>query len=161
MRGIMNLKIKKIDEGLAKQILGWRYQKPYDFYNNEINEDGIKEMLDGSTQVLFDKKGEVFGFFCTGEAARIPIGHQYGVYQENCVDIGLGMHPDYVGEGLGYDFCAFIIKYIEEHNKEIPIRLSVASFNRRAIHLYEKIGFVRKANFTTDSADFITMIKEK
>ncbi|WP_440895609.1 GNAT family N-acetyltransferase [Amphibacillus sp. Q70] len=157
---MMDLKIKNIDENLAKQILGWRYDKPYDFYNNPVNDDGMKEMLDGSYRVLFDKKGEVFGFFCTGKAARIPIGHQHGVYKENGIDIGLGMNPDQVGKGMGYDFCRFIIKYIEKQNEGVPIRLSVAAFNKRAIHLYEKIGFVKTASFTTDSADFLTMIKE-
>lgn len=156
----MNLNVRNMNGNLAKQILGWKYERPYDFYNNEINEEEIKERLDGSYQALFDEKGEVLGFLCMGETARIPVGNQYGVYNENFIDIGLGMSPDYVGKGYGYDFCSFIINYIRENNKGIPIRLSVATFNKRAIHLYAKLGFVKKGKFTTDSADFITMVKE-
>ncbi len=70
------------------------------------------------------------------------------------------MHPDYVGKGYGYEFCTFIVNYIKEKYGETPIRLSVATFNKRAIHLYEKLGFVEKDVFSTDAAEFITMIKE-
>ncbi|GAA0596608.1 GNAT family protein [Virgibacillus siamensis] len=155
----MNLTIRSMNEDLAKQILSWKYESPYDFYNNEVNNEGIKERLDGSYQVLLDEKGKVFGFLCTGETARIPIGNKYGVYNENFVDIGLGMNPNYAGNGYGYDFCSFIINYIRENNKGIPMRLSVATFNKRAIRLYEKLGFEEGDKFAAGSVDFITMIK--
>lgn len=157
----MELNIKEMNENIAKQILGWKYDKPYDFYNNEINVEEINELLNGSYKVLFNESEEVFGFMCTGEAARVPIGHQYGVYNDNLVDMGLGMNPKYVGKGYGYDFCSFIIKYINENNMGVPIRLSVAIFNERAIHLYEKLGFKRKDMFSTASRAFITMIREE
>ncbi|REB11031.1 GNAT family N-acetyltransferase [Sporosarcina sp. BI001-red] len=156
----MNLNVKSMNENLAKQILSWQYEVPYDFYNNEVNEEGIKEMVDGSYQILLDQKGELFGFFCTGEAACVPMRHKYGAYNEKFVDFGLGMNPNYVGEGYGYGFCSFILNYIRECNKGIPIRLSVAIFNKRAIHLYENLGFLIKNKFATDSADFITMVKD-
>lgn len=160
MRGIMNLTIVNMDENQAKEILSWKYEKPYDFYNGEINEEGMKELLDGSYKVLTDENKKVFGFFCTGETARIPIGNQYGVYNIKAIDMGLGMNPKYVGKGYGYDFCSHILNDIKEHNKGIPIRLSVAIFNKRAVHLYENLGFVIQNEFAIDTADFFTMIKE-
>lgn len=153
---IMNMKITNMTESLAKETIGWTY----DFYNNEITEEGIKERLDGGHWIVLDEKGKVFGFFCTGEAARIPIGKQYGVYDENCIDMGIGMNPTYTGKGYGYEFCSFIINDIKQNHAGIPIRLSVATFNKRAIHLYEKLGFVIRDSFATESAHFITMIKE-
>ncbi|MDC3414710.1 GNAT family N-acetyltransferase [Aquibacillus sp. 3ASR75-11] len=155
----MNLKVRNMDEKLAKQTLGWKYEKPFDFYNGEMSEEGIKERLDDSYKVLIDEKGKVFGFFCTGESARIPIGYQYGVYNEKSIDMGIGMNPVYVGKGYGYDFCSFIMNHIKEQNEGVPIRLSVATFNKRAVHLYKNLGFVMKDKFATDSAEFITMIK--
>ncbi|WP_226036820.1 GNAT family N-acetyltransferase [Aquibacillus saliphilus] len=156
----MNLTIKNMDENSVRKILSWRYEKPYDFYNSEVTEDEIKERLDGSYKNIADDNGDVFGFLCTGETAQIPVGYKYGVYNDKNVDIGLGMDPDYVGKGYGYNFCTFIISYIRENYAEIPIRLSVATFNKRAIHLYEKLGFEKKDKFTTDFTEFITMIKE-
>jgi ribosomal-protein-alanine N-acetyltransferase len=134
----MNLIIKNMDENLARKTLCWRYEKPYDFYNNELNKEGIKERLDGSYMATTDDNDEVFGFLCTGKNAQIPVGIKYGVYNDKFVDMGLGMNPDYVGKGYGYDFCTFVINYIKERNTGVPIRLSVATFNKRAIHLYER-----------------------
>ncbi|MFD2924027.1 GNAT family N-acetyltransferase [Halobacillus naozhouensis] len=156
----MNLTIRNMDENTAREILSWRYEKPYDFYNNQENEEEIKERLNGSYRAVIDNNGDVFGFLCTGETAQIPVGHHYGVYHEHLIDIGLGMDPDYVGKGYGYGFCTFILNYIRENHTGTPIRLSVATFNGRAIHLYEKLGFVQKDKFTTDFAEFITMIKD-
>lgn len=149
-----------MDEDLARETLEWKYSKPYDFYNNEWSEDALKERLDGSYRVITDENDRLFGFLCTGETAQIPVGHKYSVYNDAFVDMGLGMKPDYVGKGFGYSFCTFIINYISERNRGVPIRLSVATFNKRAIHVYEKIGFVKKDKFATNVAAFITMVKE-
>ncbi|SIT91154.1 Acetyltransferase (GNAT) family protein [Edaphobacillus lindanitolerans] len=155
----MQLQVKGMEEDFAKEILGWRYEEPYDFYNNEATEEEIAELLDGSYRVLLNE-GAVFGFFCTGASARIPAGEQQGVYGENVLDMGLGMSPDHTGKGLGYDFCSFIMDYISERNQGMAIRLSVAAFNKRAIRLYENLGFSVRDRFATDTAEFMTMVKE-
>ncbi|MCA0987401.1 GNAT family N-acetyltransferase [Guptibacillus algicola] len=154
----MNFTIKEMDLDSARSTLSWRYEPPYDFYNNEMDEESIKERLDGSYQAI-TLDDELFGYLCIGEQAQIPIGHKYGVYHERCVDMGLGMNPDYVGKGYGYGFCERIMNHIKENNPGVPIRLSVATFNKKAIHLYEKLGFVKKDKFDTGHAEFITMIK--
>ncbi|WP_270179705.1 GNAT family N-acetyltransferase [Alkalihalobacillus sp. CinArs1] len=156
----MNLTIKKMDIEGAKRTLSWVYEPPYDFYNNEVNEEEINERLDGSYRLLVDENNKVVGFLCSGETAQIPVGHTYGVYPDNFIDIGFGMDPNYTGQGNGYEFCTIIMNYIKEQYVRMPIRLSVATFNNRAIHLYEKLGFKKKDAFTTDYAEFITMIKE-
>ncbi|MGP4040960.1 GNAT family N-acetyltransferase [Gracilibacillus sp. D59] len=156
----MNLTIKNMDENSARKSLSWRYEKPYDFYNTDVSEEEMNERLDGSYKAIIADNGELFGLLCIGETAQIPVGHTYGVYTDKNIDLGLGMNPDYVGKGYGYEFCIFIINYIRENHVEIPLRLSVATFNKRAIHLYEKLGFVKKDKFITDYAEFMTMIKE-
>ncbi|WP_332871743.1 hypothetical protein [Paraliobacillus zengyii] len=45
----MNFIIKDMDENLARQTISWIYEEPYDFYNNELNEEGIKERNTGFT----------------------------------------------------------------------------------------------------------------
>ena len=59
----MRLLIKNMNKKLAKDILEWKYDAPYDIYNNELTEDGMKELLSGSYFALFDEAGELFGFF--------------------------------------------------------------------------------------------------
>ena len=156
----MKLFIENMNGEIANDILNWKYDKPYDFYNNEITEEAMKEILDGSYYALVDEFKELIGFFCIGENAQVPIGKRFGVYTEDFIDMGLGMNPNLVGKGSGFEFCSFIVKFIEGNYTSIPIRLTVAKFNRRAIHLYEKLGFVLGKEFSTDFTEFITMVKK-
>lgn len=155
----VKLIIEYMNEEIAKDVLNWKYDKPYNFYNNELTDEGMKELLNGSYHVLVDEVKEIIGFFCIGESAQVPIGTLYGVYSDDIVDMGLGMNPNLVGKGNGFEFCSFVLQFIEENYKGTPIRLTVATFNQRAIHLYENLGFVMENEFSTDIAEFITMVK--
>lgn len=157
----MQLQIEKMTENKARHILAWKYEVPYDFYNNEETDEALEEMLDGSYYALLNEQNDVIGFFCIGKNAQVPVGHQFGVYVDDFVDIGLGMNPNLVGKGNGTTFCNYIIQFIRKHYVGKPIRLTVAKFNKRAIHLYEKLGFVRVAEFTSNTTEFITMITNK
>ena len=156
----MKLFIENMNEEIAKDILTWKYEKPYDFYNSELTDEDMKERLNGSYFALVNDNKEIFGFFCTGENAQVPVGKKNGVYSDDSIDMGLGMNPNFVGKGNGFEFCSFILRYIEKNYKGNPIRLTVAKFNQRAIHLYEKLGFVKKDEFSTDFAEFMTMVKK-
>ena len=146
----MELFIEEMNGEMASNILSWKYDKPYDFYNNEVTDEAIMEFLDGSYCALIDDAKELIGFFCVGENAQVPFGNRFGVYKDDFVDMGLGMNPNLVGKGNGFEFCTLIIQFIEENYQNTPIRLTVAKFNRRAIHLYEKLGFVLENEFRTD-----------
>ena len=154
------MKEREMDEKQAVEILGWRYEKPYDFYNNEETAEARTELLNSTYHTIVDEEGQLVGFFCTGLSAQVPAGHGVGVYDEDCIDMGLGMHPARTGNGAGYTFCSFILEQIKARHPGKPVRLTVASFNSRAIRLYEKLGFVRQHAFGTDTANFITMIRE-
>ena len=156
----MQLHIEIMTISKARHILAWKYDEPYDFYNNEETDEALVEMLDGSYYLLLDEQNDVVGFFCIGKNAQVPIGHQFGVYVDDFVDMGLGMHPNLIGIGNGTAFCTYIIQFIEKQYVSKSIRLTVANFNKRAIHLYEKLGFVKVAEFTSNSTDFMTMIKK-
>lgn len=143
----------------ASEILQWRYSKPYDFYNNDATEENLQELLDRSYSVLVNEAGNLIGFYCTGAAAQVPKGYEVGAYNEERIDIGIGMNPSLTGEGMGFDFFSRILELIREKNIEASLRLTVADFNHRAIHLYEKMGFVKSSEFTAKTATFITMIR--
>ncbi|MFB4169436.1 GNAT family N-acetyltransferase [Virgibacillus sp. JSM 102003] len=156
----MQLFIKNMNEERAVEALNWRYAKPYDLYNNELTNDSLKEFLGGSYHAIVDQNNELFGYFCIGESAQVPPGRKFGAYNEDMLDVGFGMKPSFTGQGYGFEFCSFIFSYIQENNNDSPHRLTVATFNKRAIHLYEKLGFVKRTEFDTDTTSFITMVKE-
>lgn len=153
--------VKDIIEHYAKEILNWQYESPYDFYNLNANTNSIKEFLENEYYVVMDtcSKGDLVGFYCIGESAQVPSGAQIGAYPDGYIDIGIGMKPDLTGKGNGTIFFSFILNQILI-NPDLPLRLTVAKFNHRAIHLYEKFGFVRTAEFKNSSTRFITMVKK-
>ncbi|MGO1058345.1 GNAT family N-acetyltransferase [Planococcus sp. FY231025] len=151
---------KKMDKQTALQILGWKYEKPYDFYNNEVSEGSLSELLDGSYIAVFED-GSLFGFLCAGQVAQVPKGVLAGVYPEGFIDIGIGMHPEGTGQGQGRRFFGHAMSVVQERYPDLRMRLTVAEFNKRAIHLYKQFGFAEAGRFSTDSAEFMTMEKRR
>ncbi|KKK38113.1 hypothetical protein WQ57_09840 [Mesobacillus campisalis] len=155
----MQLNIRNMNTDFAEEILDWKYAAPYDFYNNELTSDALKEMLENQYYAVLDQNDKLVGFFCIGDSARVPIGNQFGAYSEELIDIGIGMKPELTGQGFGFTFFSFILEHIQGNFNDVQNRLTVAKFNQRAIHLYEKFGFVKKIEFKKGSTAFITMVK--
>ena len=59
------------------------------------------------------------------------------------VVVGLGLRPYLTGRGLGLRFVEAGIEFAVERFHPQRLRLAVASFNKRAITVYERAGFER------------------
>ncbi|MGT2784067.1 GNAT family N-acetyltransferase [Streptococcus merionis] len=116
----------------------WLYEPPYDFYNLTNDPEDYEELLNPSKreghyfQVL--RNGAFLGF-----CGFFPQGHT--------IELGLGMNPNYTGQGLGESFYCAIETYIREHYECQTITLSVACFNKRAQTLYQNQGFIFGENY--------------
>ncbi|RKQ33918.1 GNAT family N-acetyltransferase [Oceanobacillus halophilus] len=154
----MQLTIRKMTEKYAIDVLCWKYEKPYDFYNNVLTSGAIMELLTYKYYVVLDKYNHLIGYFCVGRPAQVPVGDQHDAYKEDCIDIGIGMKPELTGKGNGERFFSYILRFVQEQNQHKDIRLTVATFNKRAVRLYEKLGFVKQIAFVSDNGvEFITM----
>jgi RimJ/RimL family protein N-acetyltransferase len=58
--------------------------------------------------------------------------------------IGISLHPDYRDRGLGTRMMLWLISWARGAEVLTRLELEVFSGNARAIHLYEKVGFVRE-----------------
>lgn len=97
---------------------------------------------------VYDDDGELAGYFCFGEDARVPAGRQLGVYErEQALDVGLGMRPDLAGRGLGLEFVLAGLRFARESYSPPAFRLTVAASNRRAVRVYERVGFETVESF--------------
>ncbi|MBP3962885.1 GNAT family N-acetyltransferase [Paenibacillus lignilyticus] len=67
---------------------------------------------------------------------------------------------EYTGQGNGTSFLSFVLSSMEKTCGSLPKRLTVATFNKRAIHLYDKFGFCRESEFTKGITEFTTMIQK-
>lgn len=144
----------------AREIQTWTYDEPYSLYSFTGDQEELLEFMNGSYFCVIDNKRNLTGYFCYGESAQVPAGHQVDAYEENFIDIGLGLHPNQTGKGTGLAFLKVGLAYAIENNGFSNIRLTVASFNRRAIKVYERAGFTYEKSFTNDSTNFNIMIKK-
>jgi ribosomal-protein-alanine N-acetyltransferase len=123
----------------AKAIAGWHYPAPFAFY--DWHPADLAELLDPAARgddyvAVEDEAGSLIGFF----HYKRPHGAR--------LEIGLGLHPDWTGRGLGQSFLEAGLEYARRRFAPKEFTLSVAGFNRRAITVYERAGFARVRVFT-------------
>jgi ribosomal-protein-alanine N-acetyltransferase len=134
--------LKPITPCDARAISRWRYGGPYSIYDGDPT--SVDALLEPrlSYHSVYDESGGLVGYFCFGEDARVAAGRRLGVYEvESAIDIGLGMRPDLTGQGLGEAFLLAGLRFARETYAPQAFRLTVATFNRRAIRVYERAGF--------------------
>ena len=128
-------KIAYLTQANADQIARkWHYSGHYSFYDMENDPEDLEEIITPKLrgnkyyQVLNDKD-ELVGYFCLERLS------------EEKVEVGLGLRPDLTGHGLGLNFVKGIEEFIQNNFNYRIIVLSVASFNKRAIKVYQGAGF--------------------
>ncbi|MEH7461950.1 GNAT family N-acetyltransferase [Bacillus thuringiensis] len=156
----MNIHNLTLEE--AKEINTWQYEAPYEIYSFNGEDDTLKELLDGTYYGVCDEQDTFIGYFCFGDNAQVPGGRDAKLYTtERVIDIGLGMKPALTGKGLGISFLQAGLQFAKEEFRPETIRLSVAAFNERAIHLYMKAGFQKKVSFVSRGREFQLMEYEE
>jgi len=135
---MMDINIVKMTKEYAQQISHWKYDGPYAFYNH--SDSNIEGFMDDTHFACTHISGELVGYFCYGNDARIPTIEE-NVYDDNFLDIGLGLRPDLCGKGHGLAFFLKGIDYAQLRYNTKNLRLAVATFNERAIKLYSRAGF--------------------
>lgn len=122
----------------ALEFFSWHYEEPYTFYNakaENFNRD-LDEILNENNGIfyfsVFNENNELFGIF------------EYEFETDGEMKIGLGLAPEYTGQRLGYEFITRCLSFGRKlFNYHGSIILDVYEENERAIHVYEKMGFIR------------------
>ena len=145
--------LRQMDDADAREISGWRYEPPYDFYDSTAD---LAELLDPQSRrnVYFsalDGENRLVGFFRYEKA-------------DEAVDVGLGLRPELAGKGLGAGFVLAGLAFARERFSPQGFTLSVATFNGRAIAVYERVGFRRGKIQTHETSggeyEFLSMWRE-
>ena len=147
--------IHPMDSVCASEIMQWAYDGPYSRYN--LGSGDMDELLNGSYFAAFDHLDKLIGFFCFGMAAQVPAGNRLGhYYEDSLLDIGLGMAPPLCGQGRGLAFLREGMEWAYHKFRPKGFRLTVASFNHRAILVYERAGFEKASLFECDTGGQVT-----
>ncbi len=87
---------------------------------------------------VFGADGERVGFFSFEPS-------------EESLEIGLGMRPDSTGQGIGKSFVEAGLAFARDEYDPEAFSLAVATFNERAISVYENAGFERVETFVQET----------
>lgn len=153
---------RNLDKKDTDDISTWQYKDEYYIYSMNQNNELYDELLGGSYYAVDDESGKLIGYFCNGDSAQVP--NEYGIYADKSyTDIGLGLKPSMCGVGCGLDFVNAGLSYFSNRLDTNKFRLTVASFNTRAIKVYQRAGFKYKTSFVKKSSDieFYVMTKDE
>lgn len=144
----------------AEEICNWDYTAPYDIYGwmpweqmqaLEI-EFGDPQLRDEQYVSILNGQGTLCGF-----AQLFPM--------EGVIRLGIGMHPDLCGQGLGKLFVDAIVQAALIRYPEHEIDLEVLTWNQRAIRTYQKCGFTITDTYErltpTGNKPFYCMVYDK
>lgn len=138
------LVIVPFTEAHAEDVAGWRYPGPWRLYDSRP-EDGLLEASDGYLAVVGHPGGELVGFLCLGEEARVPgLAEEPGV-----LDVGVGMRPDLVGQGHGARFGEAVLGHLGTRHPG-RLRAVVQSWNERSLRLARRLGFAETGRHTCE-----------
>lgn len=141
----------------AHEVYSWRYEGAYSFYDMSHNPEDFDEMVSPESRerfyAAFDASGALSGFF-----SFIDEG-------DSELTIGLGLRPDLTGRGLGERFVRSGLEFGRHRLGARRFRLSVVTFNRRAIRVYERAGFRAGEKFVQASGgeehEFLSMTLDR
>ena len=136
------LRIAPLTRAHAEDLTTWSYDPPYDVYDMAGAEPD--ELLDAEAGFHAVLAGdELIGFRSFGPDGRVP-GWDY---DDTALDTGGGLRPSLTGQGLGRAVISAGLEHGRERFAPAAFRVTVASFNLRALRTVESLGFERVASF--------------
>ena len=145
-----------MNEQYAKEICAWKYDGDYAIYNLPSYEEALDKGY-GMT-----KKENQDNYICYIYKEKVVAYVNMKEMPDNKIFMGIGLRPDYCGQGKGKYFLEDSIKEIQKRYPGYLIYLEVRSFNQRAIRAYQKVGFkitdtVIKKDRLGNDCEFIVM----
>lgn len=121
----------------AHIIAGWHYSGEYAIYNQSL----ATVLQAAAFRGLWSLMGlQTFSVFADA-AQRDLIGIFTFTRQGRSVIIGLQLRPNFTGRGQGLAFLQAGMRFAIERFHPQALLLHVATFNQRAIKVYQRAGF--------------------
>ncbi len=142
----------------AVDICSWRYPAPYDCYDmTAADPDELLLPELGFHSVL--AAGRLVGFRSFGPDGRVP-GWDY---DDHALDTGGALRPQLVGQGLGRRAISAGLAFGRARFAPPCFRVTVATFNARALRTVESLGFERVGRFdaTHDGRSFEVLVRRE
>jgi ribosomal-protein-alanine N-acetyltransferase len=140
----------------AEDISTWQYDAPYDVYDM-VGTDPEELLQPEVGYYALLAADRLIGFRSFGPDGQVP-GWEY---DESALDTGGGLRPELTGQGLGRSAISAGLAFGRERFAPVAYRVTVASFNIRALRTVKVIGFERVGSFnaTRDARSFDVLIR--
>jgi [ribosomal protein S18]-alanine N-acetyltransferase len=139
--------VRRLTDTDAQAIATWRYPDRYSTY--DVGE--VVTAADGFWAVEHD--AELIGYCCFGAEARVP-----GVPDEaGTLDVGYGLRPDLMGQGLGPAFARAILEFGVDEFAPERLRLLILDWNERSRKVAERLGFAQDGSVASREGRFLVM----
>jgi|SRR5215469_2257475 len=149
------MRIVPMTPAYAADIVTWRYPAPYDCYDmTSANPAFIASAASGFFALV--ELDDLIGFRSFGLDGQVPGGD----YDDSALDTGGGLRPDLTGRGLGRQAMATGLEFGRLEFAPPAFRVTVASFNQRALRVVRSLGFVDVSSFRalTDGRSFEILV---
>lgn len=150
------MRIVAMTEQYAAEIVTWRYPQPYDCYDLSGVEPAV--FVDPANGFFALVSGDdLIGFRSFGSDGQVP----GGMYDDCALDTGGGLRPSLTGQGLGRSAIRTGLEFGRQRFAPAAFRVTVASFNTRALRVVTALGFVPVSSFaaTTDGRGFQILVR--
>lgn len=140
----------------AADIVSWRYQPPYDCYDLTRTDPEFLTSEEGGFFALVDA-GELIGYRSFGADGQVP----GGTYDAAALDTGGGLRPELTGKGLGRPAISTGLAFGRERFAPAAFRVTVATFNARALRVVQALGFSPVQDFlaSTDGRGYRILVR--
>lgn len=153
-----SLRLAPLTREHAKDIASWKYDTPYAVYDmTGVDPDGLLDPSTGCHAVVADDR--LIGFRSFGPDGQVP-GWEY---DDAALDTGGGLRPELTGQGLGRAVISAGLAFGRQRFAPRAFRVTVASFNARALRTVESLGFVRIGSFESvrDTRRFTVLVRDE
>jgi RimJ/RimL family protein N-acetyltransferase len=144
------LRVRELTAEDLADIEGWAYDGPWAVYDSagpldpELGYWAVVEDTDDGDRLL--------GFACLGEDARVPgLAAAGGV-----LDVGVGMRPELVGQGLGPEFAATVLEFAARRGNG-RLRAVVQDWNQRSLRLMSRLGFTATGTHPVGDVTYVVL----
>jgi len=140
----------------AEDISTWRYDAPYDVYDMAgVTPDELLDPEVGYHAVMAEHR--LIGFRSFGQDGRVP-GWEY---DDSALDTGGGLRPELTGGGLGRAVISAGLAFGRARFAPVAFRVTVASFNARALRTVTSLDFERVGSFKAshDARQFDVLVR--
>ena len=131
MDKIKKYEFRRVLEKDVEDILTWKYEGIYSFFDNDLSEGKINYIksfpTDDNAYAIYDEKNQLVG--------------NCALYLNDKVSFSIQMRPNLTSKGMGKEFLEAFLEFAKEKYNLKNIELSVLKFNERAIRLYRSLDF--------------------